>query len=73
MLAVDRLRERKLQCELVSRLEQDGAPLPEVLVEFFNLFLDGTPFDGAVGVLDVDAGHGSTLMDGDVGRDDFVE
>ena len=56
--------------ELVSRLEQNGTP-PQLLVLGFDLFL-GTPCDGVVGVLDVDAAHG-VGVDGDVGRNDFVK
>ena len=59
-------------CEPVSCLKWDCAPLPEVGDDGFDLFLDGTPLDRSVYVLDVNAGHGSVFVDSDVGGDDRV-
>ena len=59
--------------ELVPRLEEDGAPLPYVFVLGFDLALFGSPFECAGGVFHIDTGHGGVSVDGDVGRDDFVE
>ena len=35
--------------------------------------MNGTPFDRSVGVFHIDTGHGGVSVDGDVGRDNFVE
>ena len=63
----------KLARELMSRFEEDGAPFPYVFVWGFNLTLDGPPFDRSVGTFHINAGLGGVSVDGDVGRDDFVE
>ena len=63
----------KFTVELVSRLEEDATPLPEVFVKGSDVLKNGSPFRSSLSVLDVDAGLGSVRMDGDLGRDSLVE
>ena len=56
----------ELARELVPHFEGDGAPHLYVFVKGFDLTLDGSPLDRAVGVFHIDTGHGGVTVDSDV-------